>query len=94
MVQIYHATCHAEAVSSTNNLAARLRNEIEGRSRSETPEVPSLRLTPPKSVLNNSIRTSLSPSPESKKGGTKRKVDDSSESDDGKPPLKKLEVSA
>src|ERR1700733_4424083 len=39
--QIYHATCHAEAVASTNNLAARLRNEVVSGSRSGTPEVQS-----------------------------------------------------
>jgi pre-mRNA cleavage complex 2 protein Pcf11 len=79
--QIYHATCHAEAVSSTNNLAARLRSEIEGRSRSGTPEVPSLRLTPPKAGSLHS--------PSSKK----RKAESlSEESAHVQPPLKKLEL--
>jgi len=34
--RVYHATCHAEAVASTNNLAARLRNELTSGSRSGT----------------------------------------------------------
>src|ERR1700691_1986680 len=32
--QIYHATCHAEAVALTNSLAVRLRNKLVSGSRS------------------------------------------------------------
>jgi pre-mRNA cleavage complex 2 protein Pcf11 len=86
--QIYHATCHAEAVASTNNLlAARLRNELASGSRGGTPEVHSSRSTPPK----HGIR---SPSPQSKPVGTKRKVENEDASlnteADGSPPMKKL----
>ncbi|KIM90910.1 hypothetical protein PILCRDRAFT_811403 [Piloderma croceum F 1598] len=89
--RIYHATCHAEAVASTNNLlAARLRNELASGSRGGTPEVHSSRSTPPK----HGVRSSHSPSPQSKPGGTKRKVENEDASlnaeADGSPPMKKL----
>ena len=90
--QIYHATCHAEAVASTNNLAARLRNEVVSGSRSGTPEVQSSRSTPPKHGLITAVRASHSP--QSKPGGTKRKVENEDASlnveADGSPPTKKL----
>jgi len=79
--RIYHATCHAEAVSSTNNLAARLRSEIEGRSRSGTPEASLSRSTPP--------RAGLTPSPTSKKRKAEGLSEDSTHM---QPPLKKLEL--
>lgn len=93
--QVYHATCHAEAVASTNNLAARLRNEIAAGSRSGTPDAQSARSTPPKAV-STTVKSSLSPSPQSKVTGTKRKI----ENDDpnlpseanGSPPAKKLAI--
>jgi pre-mRNA cleavage complex 2 protein Pcf11 len=66
MCQIYHATCHAEAVTSTTSLAARLRNEISGRSRSQTPEGRGSRSPPP-------VRRSPLPP---KVVGTKRKAED------------------
>jgi pre-mRNA cleavage complex 2 protein Pcf11 len=93
--RVYHATCHAEAVASTNSLAARLRTEIASGSRSGTPEVQSLRLTPPKtaSTLKAEFRNSQSPSPESSLVGTKRKVEigsSISSEADGTPPFKKL----
>jgi len=88
--RVYHATCHAEAVTSTNSLAARLRNEQTSGSRAGTPEVQSSQLTPPKYA----IRTSHSPSPQSMFSGMKRKVenDDASVNTeaDGSPPNKKL----
>ncbi|EGO02188.1 hypothetical protein SERLA73DRAFT_159205 [Serpula lacrymans var. lacrymans S7.3] len=97
--RIFHATCHAEASTSVHSLAARLRNEVAGRSRSGTPEGPSLRLTPPKGV--STLRISHSPSPDSKLAGTKRKaVNDDPNSDaslqyehDATPPMKRLALS-
>jgi pre-mRNA cleavage complex 2 protein Pcf11 len=98
--RVYHATCHAEAVASTNSLAARLRTEMANYSRSGTPEAPSSRSTPPKYSTASGLKVELrksksqSPSPESSTNGTKRKV---SENDtalnaeaDGTPPLKKM----
>ncbi|KAF4602072.1 hypothetical protein EYR40_005274 [Pleurotus pulmonarius] len=95
--RVYHATCYAEALSSTNTLAARLRSDLSSRSRSATPEV--MRATPPKSSANTSlkgIRSSLSPTPESF-AGTKRKVEHNDPlvkgEPDGTPPFKKLALS-
>jgi len=91
--KIYHATCHAEAVISTNTLAARLKNEErESRSRSGTPEVSvstPTRLTPPRTLQP---RASLSPSP-AKTSGMKRKAEVEEPSPGDTPPTKKLEVS-
>ncbi|KAJ7129554.1 hypothetical protein C8R44DRAFT_777064 [Mycena epipterygia] len=99
--RVYHATCHAEAASG---LALRLRSEIANlRSHTSTPESGAgMRVvTPPPAGLKISdpLRTvSLSPSPESKLVGTKRKVDhtDSSVSGeaDGTPRLKKIALAA
>jgi hypothetical protein len=70
--QIYHATCHTEAVASANSLlAACLRNKLASGSRGGIPEVPSSRSTPPK----HGVRLSHSPSPQSKPGGTKCEVE-------------------
>ncbi|TFK75804.1 hypothetical protein BDN72DRAFT_831244 [Pluteus cervinus] len=95
--KVYHATCHAEAVTSTSNLAARLRNEARGsRSRSGTPES---RVTPPPTrVRPTDVKApSLSPSQEAKTTGTKRKVDPDDlplgHEHGGTPPLKKLALS-
>jgi pre-mRNA cleavage complex 2 protein Pcf11 len=85
LYQIYHATCHAEAVTSTTSLAARLRNEINGRSRSQTPEARVSRSPP---------AVGRSPLP-SKVVGAKRKAEDEPtpgvkvESDRSPPPMKK-----
>jgi pre-mRNA cleavage complex 2 protein Pcf11 len=91
--QIYHATCHAEAVVSTNTLAARLKNEErESRSRSGTPEVPvptPTRLTPPRTLQARA--STLSPSPV-KTNGVKRKAEGDLPSLIDTPPTKKLEV--
>ncbi|KAJ7908247.1 hypothetical protein B0H13DRAFT_2016720 [Mycena leptocephala] len=100
--RVYHATCHAEAASG---LALRLRSrELANlRSHSNTPEsvVGAARgaVTPPPSGLkiSDALRSvSLSPSPESKLVGTKRKVDDTDRSvsaeAEGTPRLKKLAV--
>ncbi|KAJ2930199.1 hypothetical protein H1R20_g6915, partial [Candolleomyces eurysporus] len=90
--KIYHATCHAEALSSTS-LAARLRNDIGSGSRGATPEVTSSsRSTPPPSSLSKSSR---SPTPDSK-AGLKRKDRDSESTEDptGTPPTKKIAVAA
>ena len=63
----------AEAVGSTNNLlSARLRNGLASGSRSGTPEIHSSRSTPPK----HGVRPSHSPTPQSKPGCTKHKVED------------------
>ena len=97
--QVYHATCHAEALTSTNTLAARLRTEIANASRGTTPELSSsgpLRSTPlpSSSITSTSKSPSLSPL---KVGGTKRKADDSESNVEdeaaGTPPLKKLALS-
>ncbi|KAJ6598953.1 hypothetical protein DFH09DRAFT_1243449 [Mycena vulgaris] len=82
--RVYHATCHAEAASG---LALRLRSELAHlRSHSGTPESgggTARLVTPPPSglKLSDALRSvSLSPSPESKLVGTKRKVDDTESS--------------
>ncbi|KAJ7368407.1 hypothetical protein DFH08DRAFT_831336 [Mycena albidolilacea] len=96
--RVYHATCHAEAA---NGLAQRLRSELASlRSHTSTPEAVGASrtvVTPPPSGLKNSdaLRSvSLSPSPESKLVGTKRKVDDTdcsvSAEAEGTPRVKKL----
>ncbi|KAF9534212.1 hypothetical protein CPB83DRAFT_843868 [Crepidotus variabilis] len=106
--KIYHATCHAEATTSTSSIAARLRTEKQQGSRSATPEVypmtgiqsTTLRSTPPPSLLRKS--GSRSPpqliSPGSKVAGVKRKVDhhdsDPLEDGTGTPPFKKLALSS
>ena len=95
---MYHATCHAEAVTSTNSLAARLRTELatgsRTASRSGTPEAQSSagsvshsRLTPPPTKLRDSSKSpSLSPlSAESKLAGTKRKVEQNDSAVTGEP---------
>jgi len=98
-MQVYHATCHAEAVASTNSLAARLRTEIASRSRSGTPEVQSSRSTPPKylSPHKTEMRKSITPPQETNIGGMKRKAETdvglNSEIDDT-PPMKRLALSA
>ncbi|KAF8897640.1 hypothetical protein BD779DRAFT_1491908 [Infundibulicybe gibba] len=100
--RVYHATCHAEAVVSTNSLVARLRTETTGRSRSGTPEAQSLVLQPrlsPTSVIMKpaSVSPSQSPSPDSKRSGQKRKIENydttASNEADGTPPFKKLALS-
>lgn len=102
--QVYHATCHAEAVASTNNLAARLRNETLRRSRSGSPEASSQRGTPPKSVptsasgLKSELRMDESDSAATSLSGTKRKADDDGDDGgaevDGSPAAKKQAMSA
>jgi len=91
--KIYHATCHAEAIISTNTLAARLKNEErESRSRSGTPEVSvstPTRSTPPRTLQP---RASLSPSP-ARTSGVKRKAEGDEPSVGDTPPAKKVEVS-
>ncbi|KAJ7179034.1 hypothetical protein C8R46DRAFT_1072257 [Mycena filopes] len=109
--RVYHATCHAEAA---NGLALRLRSELAAnlRSHSNTPEAAAMGSvvaaaraggvsTPPPSGLKSSdaLRSvSLSPSPESKLVGTKRKVDDTdrsvSDEAEGTPRLKKMALTA
>jgi pre-mRNA cleavage complex 2 protein Pcf11 len=93
LLQIYHATCHAEAVLSTNTLAARLKNEErESRSRSGTPDVPvstPIRSTPPRTLQP---RASLSPSP-ARTNGVKRKAEGDEPSLGDSPPVKKFEIS-
>lgn len=94
-VQIYHATCHAEAVTSTNTLAARLKiEERESRSRSGTPEVTVSTPTPTRSTPPRTLqpRASLSPSP-ARTSGVKRKAQGDEPSLGDTPPTKKFEVS-
>jgi pre-mRNA cleavage complex 2 protein Pcf11 len=100
--QIFHATCHAEALASTSNLAARLRLEKAHGSRSATPEVhlmtgiqSTLRLTPPSAQLRKSRSQSPSQaSPESKVAGIKRKVENTDSNltreANGTPPYKRV----
>jgi len=93
--RIYHATCHAEAAASTNNLVTRFKNEIGSTtgSRGSTPEVTSRRSTPPFMRAAKSPSRSPPSSP-SKLAGVKRKVEHGEPSDstevDQTPPLKKL----
>jgi len=99
--RIFHATCHAQALTLTSSLAAKLRTEKLNGSRSGTPEVQSisvtlsgLQSTPPSTLLKVSKSPSRSPSLESK--GTKRKVDDHGDlnsTDETTPPLKKIALS-
>ncbi|KIP12904.1 hypothetical protein PHLGIDRAFT_61295 [Phlebiopsis gigantea 11061_1 CR5-6] len=100
--RIYHATCHAEAMSSKSNLAVRLRSEISGsRSRSRTPEVSR---TPPRALglHHEDAKTRLSRSPPgspAKTVGTKRKAEDDeatqkSEGREATPPTKKVALSS
>ncbi|KAF9569307.1 hypothetical protein CPC08DRAFT_701807 [Agrocybe pediades] len=103
--KVYHATCYAEAMASTNTLAARLRTEQAHGSRSATPEVqvnPDLaaaRSTPPDNNLKRASSRSptRSPSTDSKLAGTKRKVglgdDNVTQEASGTPPLKKIALS-
>ncbi|EIN10422.1 hypothetical protein PUNSTDRAFT_84460 [Punctularia strigosozonata HHB-11173 SS5] len=91
--RIFHATCHAEAASSST-LAARLRTETSGsgRSRSGTPETSSSRASPGK----KSEVARLSRSPDSRLAGTKRKVESRDSVLDGRgtPPMKKVALSS
>jgi len=104
--RVYHATCHAEAISSTNSLAARLRTELASGSRMGSRHgTPEAQLstgsvsTPPPAKLRDSMSKSpsLSPSVESKVTGTKRKVEQNdpaiTDEADGTPPFKKLALS-
>ncbi|KAF7977675.1 hypothetical protein HWV62_3124, partial [Athelia sp. TMB] len=97
--KVFHATCHAEAITSTNSLAARLRQEVEGRSRSGTPDAPSARSTPPKGSESSCLSTLLrsTPSPLSPTSGMKRKIENGESMHaeaDGSPPMKKLAIAA
>ncbi|KAI0052997.1 hypothetical protein FA95DRAFT_1552878 [Auriscalpium vulgare] len=85
--RIFHATCHADALSSLSTstaLVARLRQGLADGSRSGTPDDPSSRVV-----------KSKSPSPASNLG--KRKIDTDFTAvkvEDGTPPSKKLMLSA
>jgi len=84
--KIYHATCHAEALATSGSLTARLRlGFASSRSRSGTPDAPSLRTTPPR------LGKVESPSPHSK-AGVKRKIEAgiTDSQTNGSPPLKKV----
>lgn len=94
---MFHATCHAEAVVSTNSLAAQLRNEVASGRHSNTPDMQSARSTPPKpAAVSLRILTSHSLSPQSKFAGTKCNVESDNPSlpaeAEGSPPTKKLAV--
>jgi pre-mRNA cleavage complex 2 protein Pcf11 len=79
LIQIFHATCHSEAMASANALVTRLKTETSG-SRSVTP---SLRGTPPKA----------SGSPLS--GNAKRKAESDVKTEhDTAPPAKKMALAA
>jgi pre-mRNA cleavage complex 2 protein Pcf11 len=105
LLQIYHATCHAEALASTSNIVARLRTGKAYDSRSATPEVQPLtsseqvgRSTPPSSQLRKSRSKSPQVSTESKVAGMKRKVEhtDSNlpQEANGTPPHKRVALPA
>lgn len=107
-LQIYHATCRAEALSSTTALTAKLRLGFANNSpsRSVTPEVsstPLSRMTPPRSSMASVPARLKSESPKGS-GGTKRKISgvdgavgmngNVSAEGDCPPPLKKIVISA
>jgi pre-mRNA cleavage complex 2 protein Pcf11 len=107
-LQIYHATCYAEARASTSSLAAKLRTEVGHGSRSATPEVhpmtdviATMRATPPPSSTlrgSHSRSTSLSPLRDAASvAGIKRKVEhsdsDMPQEATGTPPFKKVALS-
>ncbi|KAI0702864.1 hypothetical protein BC835DRAFT_21604 [Cytidiella melzeri] len=92
--RIYHATCHAEAVSSKSNMATKLRAEETIRSRSQTPD--SLRSPMRSSISLPDEHTKPGPVSPQRFQGTKRKVDanDSASSRDSPtPPMKKVALS-
>lgn len=82
--KIYHSTCHADASSTPNALITRIKQQLEQRSRSNTPDA-------------ESIKQSGSPSPLS--GILKRKVREEetethADQAEGTPPLKKIALNA
>lgn len=97
-IKVYHATCHASAVSNLNPLTARLRNESV-RSRSGTPDLTS---TPPSggsmSSIASTLRTVTTPaSPRAEARGLKRKADNDHhevlvKEEEGTPPLKRVAI--
>ncbi|KXN86429.1 hypothetical protein AN958_10291 [Leucoagaricus sp. SymC.cos] len=90
--KVYHATCRAEAATSASNLVTRLKSEMGSGSRASTPEVASLRSTPPFVRATRSPSRSPLSSP-SKVVGVKRKVEHEELTSTGgghTPPLKKL----
>lgn len=94
-LQIYHATCHAEAMVSKTSLATRLKTEETSRSRSQTPEWTRSPARANFALPDDSIKIG-SPSP-SKLVGSKRKVDTDgsvSSRDSPTPPMKKIALSA
>jgi len=99
VIQIYHATCHAETATASS-LASRLRNEATAeRSRSGTPELNGNRVvsggTNPLSSLKEEIKRT--PTPDTfRLSGTKRKVDEIDRvktEDSESPPSKKAALS-
>jgi len=80
--RIYHSTCHADASSTPNALITRIKQQLEQRSRSNTPDTDSKRggSPNPHSILKRKTR------------------DDESESEvkeeEGTPPSKKIMLSA
>lgn len=106
-LQIYHATCRAEALSSTTALTAKLRLGFANNSpsRSVTPEVssaPLSRMTPPRSSMASVPARLKSDSPKGS-GGMKRKISsvdgavgtsgNAGVGGDGPPPSKKIVIS-
>ncbi|EIM88315.1 uncharacterized protein STEHIDRAFT_167626 [Stereum hirsutum FP-91666 SS1] len=105
--RIYHATCRAEALSSTTALTAKLRLGFANNSpsRSVTPEVssaPLSRMTPPRSSMASVPARLKSDSPKGS-GGMKRKISsvdgavgtsgNAGVGGDGPPPSKKIVIS-
>ena len=93
LLQIFHATCHAEMATSSS-LAARLRNEITS-SRSGTSEADIKRCT--RSATSKGLEkigVTGSPASDQAQAGVKRKAEeDASDIVNVTPPFKKVAVS-
>jgi pre-mRNA cleavage complex 2 protein Pcf11 len=83
LIQIFHSTCHADTAALPNVLISRIKNKLESRSRSNTPEADSRRAG---SRSPNLKRKSREEDESDSNTGFKR--------EDGTPPLKKLAISS
>jgi hypothetical protein len=81
-MQIYHSTCHADASSTPNALISRIKQQLEQRSRSNTPDAEPKRAG------------SLSPTSGILKRKTREESLDANGVEEGTPPLKKIALSA
>lgn len=80
--KIYHSTCYADASSTPNALISRIKQQLEQRSRSVTPDADSKRAV------------SLSPSSGILKRKTREENIDTNGAEEGTPPLKKVALTA